>query len=349
MKVGILGATGAVGQKFIRLLQNHPWFTIEALGASERSAGKKYKDAANWVEDVNLPDYVAKMTVSNCEPDEFKQVDFVFSGLDASVAGDIEKAFAEAGIPVISNAKNFRMDKTVPLLVPEVNPDHIEIIKSQTFTKDGSGWIVTNPNCVAVPLSIALKPLHDAFGIDTVILTTMQAVSGAGYPGVPSLDILGNVVPFISGEESKIKPETQKLLSTLDNGSFKEPEIKLSATATRVPTINGHMIAATVKLTNTPSSIDEVKKAFQTWKNPIADLELPSSPKEVIKLHEDDRYPQPRLHADQEGGMQLHIGRLRESEVFDISFVAMAHNTIRGAAGGAILNAELLVKKGFLE
>jgi aspartate-semialdehyde dehydrogenase len=348
MKVGILGATGAVGQKFIRLLQNHPWFTIEALGASERSAGKKYKDAANWVEDVTLPDYVAEMTVSNCKAAEFKHVDFVFSGLDASVAGDIEKAFAEAGIPVISNAKNFRMDNTVPLLVPEVNPDHIEIIKSQTFTSDGSGWIVTNPNCVAVPLSLALKPLHDAFGIDTVILTTMQAVSGAGYPGVPSLDILGNVVPFISGEESKIKPETQKLLSKLSNGSFVEPEIKLSATATRVPTINGHMIAATVKLKNTPSSIDEVKEAIQNWKNPIADLDLPSSPKEVIKLHDDDRYPQPRLHADQEGGMQLHMGRLRESEVFDISFVAMAHNTIRGAAGGAILNAELLVKKGFL-
>lgn len=348
MKVGILGATGAVGQKFIRLLQDHPWFTIEALGASERSAGKKYTQAANWIEDVILPGYIADMTVSNCEPSAFKNVDFVFSGLDASVAGEIEEAFAKAGIPVISNAKNFRMDNTVPLLVPEVNPDHIELIKSQTFTSDGSGWIVTNPNCVAVPLSLALKPLHDAFGIDTVILTTMQAVSGAGYPGVPSLDILGNVVPFISGEESKIKPETQKLLASLSNGKLSEPEFKLSATATRVPTINGHMIASTIKFEKTPSSIDEVKQAIINWKNPIGDLDLPSSPKEVIKLHEDDRYPQPRLHAGQEGGMQLHMGRLRESEVFDVSFVAMAHNTIRGAAGGAILNAELLVKKGFL-
>jgi aspartate-semialdehyde dehydrogenase len=348
MKVGILGATGAVGQKFIRLLQNHPWFQIEALGASERSAGKKYKEAANWVEDTPLPDHIAGMTISNCEASDFRHVDFVFSGLDSSVASTIEKKFAEAGIPVISNAKNFRMDATVPLLVPEVNPDHIEIIRKQTFTNDGSGWIVTNPNCVAVPLSLALKPLHDAFGIESVILTTMQAVSGAGYPGVPSLDILGNVVPYISGEEPKIKPETQKLLSTLENGLFKEPEIKLSATATRVPTINGHMIAATVKFSNTPSSIDEVKKAIQDWENPISGLELPSSPKQVIKLHEDDRYPQPRLHADQEGGMQLHMGRLRESEVFDISFIAMAHNTIRGAAGGAILNAELLKKKGFL-
>lgn len=348
MKVGILGATGAVGQKFIRLLQNHPWFTIEALGASERSAGKKYKQAANWIEDVSLPDYVADMTVFNCEPSAFENVDFVFSGLDASVAGEIEGAFAKAGIPVISNAKNFRMDDTVPLLVPEVNPDHVELIKTQNFTTDGSGWIVTNPNCVAVPLSLALKPLHEAFGIDAVILSTMQAVSGAGYPGVPSLDILGNVVPFISGEEPKIKPETQKLLASLSNGTLSRPEIKLSATATRVPTINGHMIAATIKFTNTPSSVDEVKQAIVNWENPIGELDLPSSPKEVIKLHEDDRYPQPRLHADQEGGMQLHMGRLRESEVFDVSFVAMAHNTIRGAAGGAILNAELLVKKGFL-
>tara|TARA_R110002124_G_scaffold149259_5_gene315356 strand:- start:5459 stop:6508 length:1050 start_codon:yes stop_codon:yes gene_type:complete len=347
MKVGILGATGAVGQKFIRLLQNHPWFKIEALGASERSVGKKYKQATNWIEDVSLPDYVAEMTVANCKPDQFKNVDFVFSGLDASVAGDIEGAFAKAGIPVISNAKNFRMDETVPLLVPEVNPDHIALIKNQIFTIDGSGWIVTNPNCVAVPLSLALKPLHDAFGIDTVILTTMQAVSGAGYPGVPSLDILGNVVPFISGEEPKIKPETQKLLASFSDGKLSQPEIKLSATATRVPTINGHMIAATVKLQKSPSSIEDVKKAIQNWKNPIADLDLPSSPKEVIKLHEDDRYPQPRLHADQENGMQLHMGRLRKSEVFDISFVAMAHNTIRGAAGGAILNAELLKVKRF--
>lgn len=348
MKVGILGATGAVGQKFIRLLRDHPWFKIEALGASERSAGKKYKDAANWIEDVNLPSSIAEMNVANCRPEEFKGVDFVFSGLDASVAGEIEEAFAKAGIPVISNAKNFRMDESVPLLVPEVNPDHIDLIKTQKFTSDGSGWIVTNPNCVAVPLSLALKPFHAAFGIETVILTTMQAISGAGYPGVASLDILGNVVPFISGEEPKIKPETQKLLSELTDGKLAEPKFNLSATATRVPTINGHMISATVKFKKSPSSFDEVKHAIQNWENPITDLNLPSSPEKVIRLHEDNRFPQPRLHADQEGGMQLHMGRLRESEVLDISFVALAHNTIRGAAGGAILNAELLKVKGFL-
>tara|TARA_R110000868_G_scaffold294140_1_gene554737 strand:+ start:105712 stop:106764 length:1053 start_codon:yes stop_codon:yes gene_type:complete len=349
MKVGILGATGAVGQKFIRLLQNHPWFEIAALGASERSAGKKYKDAANWVEDVNLPDYVAEMIVSDCTPTSLKDVDFVFSGLDSSVATEIEGDLARAGIPVISNAKNYRMDPTVPLLVPEVNPDHIELINSQTFTKDGSGWIVTNPNCVAVPLSLALKPIYDAFGIEALVITTMQAISGAGYPGVPSLDILGNVVPFIGGEEPKIAPETQKLLGSFSNGVITEPKYPVQATCTRVPTLNGHMAAVTVKLAKKPSSIEEVKEAVLAWKNPIADLGLPFAPKQAIRLHEEERYPQPRLHADHENGMQLHMGRLRTAEVFDISFVCMAHNTIRGAAGGAILNAELLVKKGFLK
>lgn len=349
MKVGILGATGAVGQKFIRLLHNHPWFEIAALGASERSAGKKYKDAANWIEDVNLPDYVAEMVVNDCEPSEFSGVDFVFSGMDAGVAGEIEGAFARAGIPVISNAKNYRMDPTVPLLVPEVNPDHIELINSQTFTKDGSGWIVTNPNCVAVPLSLALKPIYDAFGIDSMIVTTMQAISGAGYPGVPSLDILGNLVPFIGGEEPKIAPETHKLLGSYSNGVITEPDFKVQATCTRVPVINGHTAAVTVKLVNKPASIEEVKEAVLGWINPIADLGLPFAPKQAIRLHTEERYPQPRLHADHENGMQLHMGRLRDADVFDISFVCMAHNTIRGAAGGAILNAELLKSKGFLK
>lgn len=349
MKVGILGATGAVGQKFIRLLQGHPWFEIEALGASERSAGKKYKDAANWIEDVVLPEDIKETTVKNCDPSEFGNVDFVFSGLDSSVAGDIEKAFASAGIPVISNAKNYRQDPTVPLLIPEINPDHTDLIKTQKFSKDGNGWIVTNPNCVAVPLSLALKPLYDNFGVEALILTTMQAVSGAGYPGVASLDILGNVVPFISGEESKVGPESRKLLSTLNGDSLDLPDFKVQATATRVPSINGHMISATVKLENPPEDLNDLKEAYKNYKNPVAELDLPFSPHSVYNLHDNDYYPQPRLHADWENGMQLHLGRLRKAEVFDVSFVAMAHNTIRGAAGGAILNAELLTKKGFLK
>ncbi|MEX0719850.1 MAG: aspartate-semialdehyde dehydrogenase [Balneolaceae bacterium] len=348
MKVGILGATGAVGQKFIRLLQDHPWFQVKTLGASERSSGKKYKEAANWIEDVRLPDEVANEIVRNCTPSDFEDVDFVFSGLDASVAYEIEGDFARAGIPVISNAKNYRLDDSVPLLIPEVNPEHINLIKKQTFTKDGSGWIVTNPNCVAIPLAFSLKPLHDAFGVEAIILTTMQAVSGAGYPGVPSLDILGNVVPFISGEEPKIGPETRKLLGLLDQEKITQPGFKIDATATRVPTINSHMLSVSVKLQNPPKDFTEVEKAYQNWKNPIADLELPFSPLNPIRIHTNDRFPQPRLHADHENGMQLHIGRLRKAEVFDVSYVTLAHNTIRGAAGGAVLNAELLVKKGFL-
>jgi aspartate-semialdehyde dehydrogenase len=349
MKVGILGATGAVGQKFIRLLQNHPWFEIAALGASSRSAGKKYIDAANWIEDVTLPGYIAEMVVNPCDPEVMSGVDFVFSGLDSSVAFEIEGAFAKAGIPVISNAKNYRQHPNVPLLVPEVNPDHIELIKTQTFTEDGSGWIVTNPNCVAVPLSLALRPIYDAFGIEAMIVTTLQAISGAGYPGVPSLDILGNVVPYISGEEDKIAPETQKLLGSLQDGAIQIPEYPVQATCTRVPTLNGHMAAVTVQLSKKPASIDAVKEAVLGFENPIAELDLPFAPKNVIVLHDEERFPQPRLHADHENGMQLHMGRLREAEVFDISFVCMAHNTIRGAAGGAILNAELLVKKGYLQ
>ncbi len=351
MKVGILGATGAVGQKFIRLLQNHPWFEIAALGASERSAGKKYVDAANWVEDMALPQDIATMQVRNCSPELFKDVSFVFSGLDSSVAYEIEGSFARAGIPVISNARNYRMEDHVPLLVAEINPDHTDLIKHQTFTKDGSGWIATNPNCVAVPLSVSMKPIGDAYGIESLIVTTMQAISGAGYPGVPSLDILGNVIPFISGEEPKIAPETQKVLGALNGNKVEPLSFPVQATCTRVPTLNGHVGAVTLKLKRKPASIDEVLEVIADFNanNEIAKMGLPSAPETLIQVHAQNNYPQPRLHADQANGMQVHIGRMREAEVFDISYVVMAHNTIRGAAGGAILNAELLTKKGFIK
>ncbi|MFH5883140.1 aspartate-semialdehyde dehydrogenase [Halalkalibaculum sp. DA3122] len=347
--VGILGATGAVGQKFIRLLRRHPWFTIKALGASKRSAGKTYKQAAHWIEDIELPGQVAKLKVSTCEPAHFEGVDFVFSGLDSSVAKDIEQAFATAGIPVISNAKNHRMFDSVPLLVPEVNPDHVEMIKSQDFTADGSGWIVTNPNCVCVPLSMSLRPIFDAFGIESVVVTSMQAVSGAGYPGVPSLDILGNAVPFIGGEEDKIHTEPLKLLGTLNsNGTVTHADFGVQSTAVRIPTVEGHLLSVAVKLKEKPSDISDVQKAIEDWKSPIADLDLPSAPKQPVKLYEEERHPQPRLHSARENGMQLGMGRLRTGSVFDISYIALAHNTVRGAAGGAILNAELLAEKGYL-
>lgn len=348
-QIGILGATGAVGQKFIRLLQGHPWFTIKALGASERSAGKAYKEAAHWIEAVELPEDIAKIKVSECEPAKFKGVDFVFSGLDSSVATGIERSFAEAGIPVISNAKNYRMDETVPLLVPEVNPDHTDLIRQQRFTKDQSGWIVTNPNCVSVPLAMSLKPLQDAFGIESVVVTSMQSVSGAGYPGVPSLDIIANVVPYIGGEEEKVQTESAKLLGTLKDQNIQFADMKIQATAVRVPTIEGHLLSVSVGLINPPPSIGEVQEAYTDWKNPIAKLDLPFSPDEPVKLYRENRFPQPRLHADREGGMQTAIGRLREGTVLDIGYVTLAHNTVRGAAGGAILNAELLAAKEYLK
>lgn len=347
-RVGILGATGAVGQKFIRLLQDHPWFTISALGASSRSAGKPYREAANWIEPIEMPGSVSELVVKGCEPGQFSDIDFVFSGLDSSVAGSVERAFAEAGIPVISNAKNFRTDPTVPLLIPEVNPDHVELIKSQTFTKDGSGWIITNPNCVAVPLTTSLKPLFDEYGVKSVILTSMQAVSGAGYPGVPSLDIMGNVIPLISDEEPKIHAEPLKLLGDLKEGKLTHADFPVQATATRVPVINGHMLAVTVGLETKPGSAEEVKELYRNWKSPIAGLGLPSAPEYPIFYHDDERYPQPRMHADAERGMRTSVGRMRTSNVLDLSYVAMAHNTVRGAAGGAILNAELLVRKEYL-
>ena len=347
--IGILGATGAVGQKFIRLLQQHPWFSIKALGASERSSGKKYEDAAHWIEAVELPIKVAGLEVFECDPSAFEGVDFVFSGLDSSVATDIERNFAEAGIPVISNAKNYRMDKSVPLMIPEVNPGHADLITTQSFSKDGSGWIVTNPNCVSVPLAMSLKPLQDAFGVSSIVVTSMQSVSGAGYPGVPSLDITANVVPYIGGEEDKIETESAKLLGELNAGAIEFAAMDIQATALRVPTIEGHMLSVSVGFSNPPSTIDEVSRAITEWKSPIANLDLPSSPKKPVRLYTENRFPQPRLHADREGGMQTAIGRLRKGTVLDIGYVTMAHNTVRGAAGGAILNAELLVAKEYIK
>lgn len=346
--VGILGATGAVGQKFIRLLQNHPWFNITAVGASERSAGKFYREAANWIESSPLPVKIAELKVKPCHSEAFQPIDFVFSGLDSSVAESIEADFAGAGIPVISNAKNYRMHEHVPLLVPEVNPDHIDLIDHQTFSDNGNGWIVTNPNCVVIPLVMALKPIHERYGLKSVILTSMQAISGAGYPGVPSLDILGNVIPLISGEEPKIETEPLKLLGSLKGTSIEFANIPIQATATRVPVRNGHMLSVSASLETLPESTEELKSVFTSWKNPLRELDLPSSPKYPLYVYEDQRYPQPFLHANEENGMRTAIGRVRTGEVMDISFIAMAHNTVRGAAGGAILNAELLAAKGKL-
>lgn len=344
LRAGIVGATGAVGQKFIELLQGHPWFKITALVASDRSAGKKYRDAVNWIGAAEIPASVASMEVSSFSDD--LPCDVVFSGLHASVADHAEPKLAKAGYPVISNAKSFRMHPDVPLLIPEINPDHIFLIKNQDW--QSAGYIVTNPNCSTVGLTCALKPLHDRFGLEAVQVTTMQALSGAGYPGVSSLDALANVVPFIGGEEDKLVHEPNKLLGTVAGGVLHPQSIRISAQCNRVPVLEGHLECISVKL-GTSVGQDEVRDAFESFVSPIKDLCLPTEPEKLLHVFEDERFPQPRRHSDLGSGMTVSIGRIRPCEVLDYKFVALSHNTIRGAAGGAVLNAELLMKQGLLK
>ncbi len=343
-RVGVLGATGAVGQKFIELLDGHPWFEIAALAASERSAGKKYAEAANWIGGRAIPKEIAEQEVVEAVPGF--DCDFVFSGLDAAVAADIERAFAEAGYPVITNARNFRMQEDVPLLIPEVNPDHTALVERQEWQRNG-GFIVTNPNCSTVGLVCALRPLVDAFGVEAVQVTTMQALSGAGYPGVSSLDALGNVVPYIGGEEEKMAVEPRKLLGTLSDGKVEFADLRISAQCNRVPVLDGHTEAISVKLGRSASA-EEVREAIESWKSPIDGFNLPTSPERVLQVFDDPRFPQPRRNAELGRGMTVSIGRIRPCAVLDVKFVALVHNTIRGAAGGAVLNAELLIHQGLL-
>lgn len=343
LRAGILGATGAVGQTFVRLLAQHPAFTITALAASERSAGKPYREAVAWTADTPLPDAVADMVVQQAAPP--LECDVVFSGLDAAVAGDVEAAFARAGYAVVSNARNHRLEPTVPLLIPEVNPDHTALIERQRW--DGGGFVVTNPNCSTVGLVMALKPLEDAFGVEAVHVVTMQALSGAGYPGVPSLDAMANVVPFIAGEEEKMAVETRKILGRLGPEGVAEADVTVSAQCTRVPVIDGHTEAVSVRL-RTRASAADVAEALRAWRTPLAGLDLPSAPAAPLVVMDDPRYPQPRRHANLGGGMTVSVGRVQDCPVLGVKFVVLSHNTVRGAAGGAILNAELLAAQGRL-
>ena len=342
--VGILGATGMVGQQFIALLANHPWFKVEYLGASERSAGKAFKDAAAWRLPSPLPDDVARRVVEAATPGHAPKL--VFSGLDSSVAGEIEGAFAEAGHIIVSNSRNYRMEQHVPLLIPEVNADHLKLLDAQA----AHGWkgrILTNPNCATVVLAMALAPLRQ-FGLKTAIVTTLQAISGAGYPGVPSWDILGNVIPYIGGgEEEKIETETKKILGTLNVNRIENHPVRLSATTTRVPVQNGHTGSISVGLEQKPTP-EAVIEAWRSFRGRPQELELPSAPPQpVVYLTEQNR-PQPILDANRDGGMTVTVGRLRPCPLFDYKFVALGHNTIRGAAGAAILNAELMHREGLL-
>ncbi len=344
LRAGILGATGAVGQKFIELLDGHPWFRVTALVASDRSAGSHYTDAVNWIGASSIPREIASMEIRPLS--DSLPCDFVFSGLHASVADHAEPRLAKAGYPVISNAKSFRMHETVPLLIPEVNPDHTALIHNQNW--HSTGYIVTNPNCSTVGLTCAIKPLHDKFGIEAVQVTTMQALSGAGYPGVSSLDALGNVVPFIGGEEDKLVHEPNKLLGSIVDSQLHEESLVISAQCNRVPVLDGHLECVSVKL-KSEATQDDVCEAFNKYVSPIAELGLPSEPEKLIHVFDDECFPQPRRHLNVGKGMTVSIGRVRACEVLDFKFVVLSHNTVRGAAGGAILNAELLVKQGFLK
>jgi len=340
--VAILGATGSVGQRFVELLINHPWFEVAELAASDRSAGKKYCEATNWIMQTALPEKYANMIVKKCEPNLDSKI--AFSGLDASVAGEIESEFAKNGYYIISNSRNHRFDEDVPLMIPEVNPDHLDLVKAQNY----KGGIITNPNCSTIGMVMALKPLYDAFGIEAVNVVTMQAVSGGGYPGVPSLDIIDNVVPFIGGEENKMETEPLKILGKLSGNKIENAQFKISAQCNRVAVIDGHLETVQVNFKKKPSK-DEIIKVWKEFKSLPQELDLPSAPKQPIIYFSEDKYPQPKLHRNIDKGMAAAVGRLRECPLFDYKFIVLSHNTIRGAAGGTILIAELMKAKGYLD
>ena len=345
IEVGILGATGMVGQHFIKFLQGNPWFNLTWLGASDRSAGKKYRDAMTWHLAGGTPDTVADLTVQDCRPGNAPKL--VFSAMDAGVATEIERAFAAAGHVVVSNSRNHRMEQDVPLLVPEVNPDHLKLVPGQQRTRGWKGQIVTNPNCSTVGLVMALAPLKP-FGIAKVIVTTMQAISGAGYPGVASMDILGNVVPFIGGEEEKMEVETQKILGDFAGDRIAPLAAKVSAHCNRVAVVDGHTETVSVEFSSKPSEKD-LRHALENFRGLPQERNLPSAPERPIIYMEQANRPQPRKDAERERGMTAFVGRLRPCHVFDYKFVVLSHNTIRGAAGAAVLNAELMHSEGMLD
>jgi aspartate-semialdehyde dehydrogenase len=345
IKVGVLGATGMVGQRLVQLLDRHPWFTVTELAASERSSGKTYAVAmqGRWKLSTPIPEAMARLTVKECTPGLDCQM--VFSALDADAAGPIEMAFAKAGYIVSSNARNYRMEPDVPLIIPEVNADHLGLIPQQKKNRGWKSFIVTDPNCTTIMLTLALKPLA-RFGLRTVMVTSMQALSGAGYPGVASLDSVDNVIPYIIGEEDKVESETLKLLGQIKNGMVEPAAIGMSAQCNRVNVTDGHTECVSVKLDQKVSR-DDLAKAIEEF-NPLKELGLPTAPSHPLILRSETDRPQPRLDRDLGKGMTVSVGRLRPCHVLDYKFVVMGHNTIRGAAGAAILNAELMKAQGYL-
>jgi aspartate-semialdehyde dehydrogenase len=344
--VAVLGATGAVGQAFIRLLANHPWFELAEVAASERSAGRPYAEAATWIGDDAMPDRVGAMTVLPCIPERVS-ADIVFSALDSSVAGEAELAFARAGKFVLSNAKNHRMATDVPLVIAEVNPGHLDVIDAQRRGRGWEGCIVTNGNCATIVAAMALAPIHERFGITKTILTTMQAASGAGYPGVPSLDILGNVIPLIKDEEPKIEAELKKFLGSVDGDEIRSADFPVSAQANRVPVEHGHTVCIAAGLASRADA-NEVEEALAVWRGDDRARGLPSAPEQPLVVSDRPDRPQPRRDVNTGNGMSVVVGRVRADPVLDVKLVAMGHNIIRGAAGASVLNAELLVRCGFV-
>jgi aspartate-semialdehyde dehydrogenase len=345
IEVGILGATGMVGQHFIKFLQGHPWFDLKWLGASDRSAGKKYADAMTWHLSGGTPETVAGLTVEESKPGNAPRL--LFSAMDASVATEIERAFAQAGHVVVSNSRNHRMERDVPLLVPEINADHLKLVPGQQRARGWKGQIVTNPNCSTIVLTMGLAPLKQ-FGITKLIATTLQAISGAGYPGVASMDITGNVIPFIGMEEEKMEQETKKIMGEFRGDRIEPLAAKISAHCNRVPVVDGHTVTVSVEFSSKPSEAD-VRSAFDGFSGIPQQRQLPSAPPRPVIYMEEANRPQPRKDAERERGMAAFVGRLRACPVLDYKFVAMGHNTIRGAAGAAVLNAELMHSEGMLD
>jgi len=343
--VGILGATGVVGQRFIQMLEHHPWFEVAWLAASDRSEGKVYAEAARWRLKTAIPAAVAKMQVSPATPDGAPKV--IFAALDSAIAAELEPRFAHAGCAVVSNSSALRMQEDVPLVIPEVNAGHIKLIDIQGWRKKSGGYVVTNPNCSAIGLVLALAPIHQRFGLDIVMAVTMQAISGAGYPGVASLDILGNVIPFIKNEEEKMEEETKKLLGQVNGSKVIPGAFAMSAQCNRVAVEDGHTESISIRLTK-KAKPEEIIESWKAYRAEPQELKLPSAPERpVVYLEANDR-PQPRFDIDMGAGMTTVVGRLRPCSVLDWKFTVLSHNTIRGAAGAALLNAELLKAKGYL-
>jgi aspartate-semialdehyde dehydrogenase len=345
-RVGILGATGTVGQRLIHMLRHHPDFEVTALAASDRSEGKRFAEVCNWKLPFEMPEAVKGIKVYACKPP--LDCDLVIASLPSDIALEAESAFAAAGYPVISNSSAFRMHEEVPLIVPEINPDHLEIIPLQKKNLGyDRGFMITNPNCTTIGLVMALAPLHRRFGVEAVMMTSMQAISGAGYPGVASMDIIDNIMPFISGEEEKVEVEPQKILGKLAGSKIESAPFKVSAQCNRVPVQDGHLESVRVKL-GKQTTVEEVAEALASYTGLPQELKLPTAPARPIIVRTEKDRPQTRLDRESENGMATVVGRISKDTIFDFKFTLVSHNTIRGAAGAALLNAELLVAKGIL-